>query len=144
MSAAFANDGSEKRFRAIGAWFRVGTLAAMVGAVAGCSTIEHGATDDVYVLSEPPGAKVTVSFGDDTCVTPCHLAVTRQTEFSVVVEKDGFETATVPVTTRSVAPPGATSQDLNADYLGRLADVRDGANLVHDPNPVSVTLKKSG
>ena len=70
--------------------------------------------------------------------------MTRQTEFSVVVEKDGFETATVPVMTRSVAPPGAASHDLNAGYRGRLADFRDGSNLVHDPNPVNVTLKKSG
>ena len=41
----------------------------------GCVTMQRGLTQQVLFDSEPPGA--TVSFQNNTCVTPCELGVKR-------------------------------------------------------------------
>ncbi len=122
---------------------RAAAIGCLVVALAGCATLEHGQTDQVYVLSDPSGADVTVSYADNTCKTPCTLDVPRGQPFFVVLEKVGYQSQQVAVTTKSLASASATSEDLTADYLGRIVDTRDDADTIHVPNPVSVKLKPS-
>lgn len=114
--------------------------AAMM--LAGCATFEHGAVDEVHVISEPTGAQVTVSYGADRCVTPCTLIVPRGTGFTVYLDKDGYTSQSVDVQTKSTASADVTSHDLTTDYLGRVIDTRVGAYFIHVPNPVTVKLTK--
>jgi hypothetical protein len=118
-------------------------IGCLVLMLAGCATLEHGQTDQVYVLSDPPGADVTVSFSDQICKTPCTLDAPRGQAFTVVLEKPGYDSQTVAVATKSLAPASATSEDLTADYVGRIIDNRSDADTIHVPDPVSVKLKPS-
>jgi hypothetical protein len=120
-------------------------IAAAILAVGtgGCATLTNGAKETVYVVSDPPGAKASVSFGSATCITPCSFDVNRADAFSVGVEKPGYGAESVPVKVRSTASPTAVSRELTADYLGRIVDFQDGANEVHEPNPVKVKLEKT-
>ena len=125
------------------AWTIAAAIGCLVLTLAGCATLEHGQTDQVYVLSDPPGADVTVSYGDDICKTPCTLDVPRGQAFTVAMEKPGYQSQQIAVATKSLAPASATSEDLTADYGGRIIDNRSDADTVHVPNPVSVKLKPS-
>lgn len=117
----------------------VALVAAWLG---GCATIDRGATDQVHLLSEPAGAKATASFGA-SCVTPCSLDVSRRDEFSVTIEKAGYEPRRVVVTTRPTAVGvGDFMENVTTAGAGMVVDAATGAALEHVPNPVSVTLKQ--
>lgn len=125
---------------------RVVAIAGMVLALdfAACATLERGTMDQLYVLTDPPGARVTLSSGDAVCFTPCNLDVNRKDTFTVAVAKPGYDPQQVEVKTQSIGPEGATSRDITADYLGRVVDYQGGAQLIHVPNPVTFKLHKTG
>ena len=118
-------------------------LAVAALGLGGCATIENGTTDEIYVLSQPPGARVSLSYSEAFCVTPCKIDAPRKDEFSVSLDKDGYDSQTITVKTRSTAPAAATSKDITPDYVGRVIDVQGGANLIHVPNPIIVKLDKT-
>src|SRR5712675_3790811 len=83
-------------------WMAILALAATCG---GCASVTRGMTDQVQILSEPPGAEAHTSMGH-TCTTPCTLQFGRKDEFIVTASKPGYHTAEMPVGTR-VAGAGA-------------------------------------
>lgn len=116
--------------------------AVLALAVANCATVTRGTTSQVQIVSEPAEAEARTSLGH-TCTTPCTIEVSRKSEFSVVVKKDGYADATVPVQTR-VAGSGAAGfvgNVLLGGVVGMAADAATGATLEHYPNPVNVTLE---
>lgn len=126
---------------------RMGVAASaavvMVSSIAGCATFERGTDDQLYVLTDPPGARVTVSSADVVCFTPCSLDVNRKDPFTVAVSKPGYDPQQVEVKTQSTGPETATSPDITPDYLGRVIDYQNGAHLIHIPNPVRFKLNKT-
>src|SRR5258707_10237707 len=78
--------------------------AAMVSFCASCATVTRGTTEQIQIVSDPPGAEARTSMGF-VCVTPCTLQVGRKDEFTVTVSKPGYQPAEVPVSTK-VNPGG--------------------------------------
>jgi hypothetical protein len=117
-------------------------VALLAIGMGGCATIDRGSTDKVYVASEPAGAKATASFGA-SCTTPCSLDASRTQEFTVTIEKAGYEPKAVSVTTQLAANGvGDFMENVATAGVGMVVDATTGATLEHAPNPVSVTLKK--
>jgi len=123
---------------------RIASIAAVLLALeaSGCSTLANGSTDEIYVVSDPPGATATLSSGE-ICLTPCKFDVNRKDDTSVSIEKTGYEGQNIQIKTQSIASPAATSPAFTSDYFGRVFDHQNGANLIHTPNPVSVKLKST-
>lgn len=109
---------------------------------AGCGTITRGTTEQLQILSEPPGAEARTSLGHQ-CETPCTITISRKDEFNVSIEKDGFQRAQVPVITEVSGAGGAAfaGNILLGGVVGMGADAVTGAAYNHTPNPVFVTLK---
>src|ERR1700743_69942 len=83
-------------------WLLVFARAASCG---GCASVTRGTTDQVQILSEPPGAEVHTSMGQ-VCTSPCTRQFNRKDEFTVTASKPGYHSAQMPVGTR-VAAGGA-------------------------------------
>ena len=83
-------------------WMAILALAAMCG---GRASVTRGMTDQVQILSEPPGAEARTSMGH-ACTTPCTLQFNRKDEFIVTASKPGYHTVEMPVATR-LASAGA-------------------------------------
>ncbi len=120
-----------------------GCAAAAFG-LAGCATLTRGMSDQVAVLSDPPGATVTTTLGK-SCTTPCSLDVRRDATFTLTMTKPGYEGRTVAVTTRlSGSGAAAATENIATAGLGLAVDAATGATLEHVPGAVSVTLQRTG
>src|SRR5258705_1251007 len=73
--------------------------AAIASLCASCATITRGTSEQIQIVSDPPGAEARTSMGF-VCITPCTLQVGRKDEFTVTVSKPGYQPAEVPVTTK--------------------------------------------
>jgi len=107
----------------------------------GCATVTRGTTDQLQILSEPSEARATTSIGH-SCQTPCTITISRKDEFTVTVEKPGYEPAQVPVITEWTGTGGTAfaANILLGGVVGMGADLATGAAYNHVPNPVSVML----
>jgi hypothetical protein len=117
---------------------------AALGLLAGCASITRGTTDQVQILSEPPGANVQTSLGH-ACLTPCLLSIPRKDVFTVSFSKPGFHPVQFAVVKR-VPPEGAAGfagNILIGGVVGMVADATTGAAYDHCPNPVAVRLTPS-
>ena len=115
----------------------VGWAAFSLG---GCATLDRGSTDTFYVVSEPPGARVTLSTGA-ACVTPCGVLVGRRDTFTATIEKAGYQTRAVEVGTRlAAAGVGDIGENIVTGGAGAVVDVATGAALEHVPNPLRISL----
>jgi len=115
--------------------------AAIASLCTSCATITRGTTEQIQIVSDPPGAEARTSMGF-VCVTPCTVQVGRKDEFIVTVSKPGYEPAEVPVSTK-VNPGGGAAfagNVLVGGLVGMAADASTGAGLDHYPNPVEVDL----
>jgi hypothetical protein len=61
-------------------------VAAIASLCASCATITRGTSEQIQIVSDPPGAEARTSMGF-VCVTPCTLQVGRKDEFTVTVLK---------------------------------------------------------
>ena len=119
-----------------------GGLALLAGlTLSGCATLDHGTTDEVPVMTDPPGATVDSSTGT-LCTSPCTVSGPRRDSFTLTISKPGFATQQV---TSEAKPAGAaiaaaSEPTLSADVLGRIIDVQDGSYVVHVPQAVVVRL----
>jgi len=62
--------------------------AAIASLCASCATITRGTSEQIQIVSDPPGAEARTSMGF-VCVTPCTLQAGRKDEFTVTVSKPG-------------------------------------------------------
>jgi hypothetical protein len=119
-------------------WIAVLALAAACG---GCASVTRGTTDQVQIVSDPPGAEAHTSMGH-VCTTPCTLQFNRKDEFTVTASMPGYHSAQMPVGTR-VAGGGAAGFAGNlllGGVVGMVVDAASGATLEHYPNPVQLNL----
>src|SRR5262249_43282587 len=115
--------------------------AAIALPCASCATVIRGTSEQIQILSEPPGAEARTSTGF-VCTTPCSLTVGRKDEFVVTISNPGYGPVEVPVTTKVKGGGGAAfaGNILLGGVVGAAADASTGAALDHDPNPVQVEL----
>ena len=111
----------------------------------GCATVTRGTTEQVQILSEPPGAEARTSMGH-VCTTPCTLQFQRRDEFTVTISKPGYLPQDVAVTTRLAAggAAGFAGNVILGGVVGMGVDAATGSTLEHVPNPVSVILEPAG
>ena len=62
-------------------------LSATVVAGAGCATLVRGPNETLDIVTSPPGAKVTLSTGQQ-CISPCSFEVRRRGDVTVAVERE--------------------------------------------------------
>lgn len=121
-------------------------LAVLGFAMTGCATITRGTTESYVVLSDPPGANVTLSSGE-TCTTPCTLEKKRNEPFTVNIAKDGYESFDLQVTNQ-LCDEGKAALAGNVLLVGSLVwasiDTMSGATQELSPNPCEVKLVHSG
>ena len=65
-------------------------------ALASCGALSHGISQDVTCVTAPEGAFVRSANGA-TCSTPCTVNLKRGKDDILTIEKEGYETVTLPV-----------------------------------------------
>lgn len=119
-----------------------GAVLVLCAILASCASVTRGTTETVKVYASPEGALIATSIGLTCNTSPCLLEVSRKTEFTVTVSKEGYKDQTVHVST-VVAPGGVAGMAGNVlvgGVIGVGVDAVSGATLDHIPNPVLVEL----
>ena len=116
-------------------------VLALAAMCSGCASITRGTTEQIQIMSEPPGAEARTSLGQ-VCATPCTLQFNRKDEFVVTASKPGYHSAEMPVGTRisGGGAAGFAGNVLAGGVVGMAVDAASGATLEHYPNPVMLNL----
>lgn len=123
--------------------FGVGLGAALLMTSA-CATITRGTTEAFSVQTTPSGATVRTSLGTMCEPTPCVIPkVSREANFTVTIEKEGYKTGTYNVT-HEMAGGGGAGMAGNIVFgggIGAIVDANTGATQHLVPNPLVVQLE---
>jgi len=120
---------------------KLGLALTVILFASGCATITRGTTEAFVIESQPPGGEARLSTGE-TCKTPCTLEKKRKHNFTIDLEKEGYEPVSVAVVSQ-VAGAGAAGMAGNVVFgglIGAGVDAGTGATKELRPNPVQVTL----
>jgi hypothetical protein len=124
---------------------RIVGVAALCAVVGGCASVARGTTENISIVSTPPGAEATVSGLDvpTACMTPCSVVVKRNADISVAFQKEGYAPQVIPLTKeiQSTGAAGFAGNVLIGGLVGMGVDAYTGAATDHKPNPVTVTLE---
>lgn len=121
---------------------RLAVLVFSLAMMTGCATITRGTSEAWVVESDPSGADVKLSTGQE-CVTPCALKLKRKTAFSVTITKAGYKTVDTEILSQ-VAGAGAAGMAGNVlvgGIIGIGVDAASGATKELKPNPLIVNLE---
>ena len=126
--------------------FGAAPLALALLTASGCATVTRGISESFVIETVPAGAEATLSTGQ-SCTTPCSIKVKRRGEFTVMLEKDGYETLK-SIVTSSVDGTGTAAGAGNLvlggpspiGLIGAGVDLGTGAMHAHEPNPLRVQL----
>jgi len=106
--------------------------------LSGCATIMHGSTQDIAIITDPPGADLLVD-GLTHYQSPATIIMSRKDAHLVEISKEGYKEETVRIKqTMSAAVIG--------DFLlpgGYIVDAATGAQVQLVPDNISVTLRPS-
>ena len=124
---------------------RLTVCGLLVLVLGGCATIEHGGSDEIPVVSDPPGATVSASSGTTSggpnCRSPCKVYVERRDDVTVSIKKAGFAAQDVEVKAHWAGDdPKGRSPPLDENKGAFLIDNLSGASFVHAPSTVVVKL----
>jgi len=112
-------------------------MAAMAGLTQGCATIIKGTSQSIPVSSDPPAADILVD-GKLMGQTPKTLALKRDKNYLITLQKTGFEQESVPVV-KDIG--GAVwGNVLAGGLIGWGVDAASGAQYNLLPPSVSVKL----
>jgi hypothetical protein len=117
-------------------------LIALLPLTGACATITRGTSEAWTVTSDPSGAEVKLSTGQE-CITPCTLKLKRKESFTVTIHKPGYRTVTTQVISQ-VAGAGAAGMAGNlivGGIIGVGVDAATGATKERKPNPLEVVLE---
>ncbi|NNL56095.1 MAG: PEGA domain-containing protein [Woeseia sp.] len=125
--------------------FRIFSILVATLLASGCATITRGTSEAFAIETNPPGASATLSNGL-ACTTPCSIKVKRRGDFTVTLQKEGYETVTATVSSSIDGAGGAgmAGNVLVGGIIGAGVDAGTGAMHSHKPNPLSVTMVKLG
>ena len=112
---------------------------AVLLALAGCGILSHGTSQGINCTTIPAGALVRSADGT-TCSTPCTVSLKRNKDDILTIERDGYETVTLPVHS---ALSGASARNilLPGGLICWGVDVVSGGGYNLVPAQVAVTLK---
>src|SRR3712207_4707311 len=115
-------------------WNRFLCAALGLLVLAGCATIIRGTTQQIAVNTDPPGAGVKFSNGQN-CNTPCLIEAARNQSLVLTITKEDCQTQTATMIP-TLAGGGV--------ILGGLIDYGTGAVYDLQPNPLHLTMACSG
>ncbi|MFL6515836.1 MAG: PEGA domain-containing protein [Chthoniobacterales bacterium] len=111
-----------------------------------CATITRGVHEKLRVESDPAGADVVLSTGEKGVTPAVFVEKRRRDNFTVTVSKPGYVSQTIIVQSKA-GGTGATAMAGNmvlGGVIGMGVDAGTGAYNSLYPNPVRMTLKKTG
>ncbi|MBS0194218.1 MAG: PEGA domain-containing protein [Proteobacteria bacterium] len=123
----------------------IATLVACIVLLGGCATITRGTTQAWSVQTDPVGADVRLSSGEQ-CKTPCTLQKKRKDPFQVTITKDGYETVVTQIitTVKGAGAAGMAGNVIIGGIIGVGVDAASGATKDLIPNPLIVKLALTG
>jgi hypothetical protein len=113
------------------------TLALMAGAAPACALLFQGKTEEVSVVSDPPGAAVTLNNGV-TMTTPFSIEVRREDDLQLHFAKPGYQST--DVADNSEVEPGYLMADIIPFMIPWAIDAGSGAGFAHQQTSISVHL----
>lgn len=121
---------------------RLPTAALILMTQAACATVTRGTTDEVWFVSDPPGALVHLEPPTVDCTTPCRQELRRKRDYLVLFEKEGYLPAQVTVSPKfaGAGAAGFAGNVILGGLVGMGVDAATGASKVLRPNPVQITL----
>lgn len=119
----------------------IGCALASLVFISGCASVTRGTKDTLVVESDPAGAKVRLSTGQEG-KTPTSFQLPRKKAFEVFIEKEGFEPLTVHVSSQISGKGGVglAGNVLIGGVIGLGVDALTGAAKDLKPNPIKVTM----
>ena len=123
--------------------------AAMIAITAGCATIAGGATQEITVNSNPPGADIfSAKLNKDGSIGP-HVSLGTQTpgvitlvkrgEWVIILKKEGYKDYTLTPT--KAMSPWFIGNVLIGGLIGSSVDSSTGSINVYDPDSVLADLE---
>ena len=109
-------------------------------ALSGCATIISGRHQEVQIMSLPSGAKACA--GGQCVTTPGSLTLRRDSHHMLLVEKDGYLSETVQITSGIGA--SVFGNIILGGLIGGGIDAASGAAYKLYPETVAVTLRLNG
>ena len=107
--------------------------------LAGCGAISHGTSQNISCATVPAGASVRSSDGS-TCSTPCTVSLKRKKDDVLTIEKEGYETVTLPVRS-ALSKASAGNILLPGGLIFWGVDVVSGGGYHLVPEQVHIALK---
>lgn len=121
------------------------TIVACTALLGGCATITRGTTEAWSVQTEPVGANIKLSSGEQ-CKSPCTLQKKRKDPFQVTIDHEGYEQVVTQVisSVKGGGAAGLAGNVLIGGIIGIGVDVATGAAQDLTPNPLIVKLAPIG
>jgi hypothetical protein len=124
---------------------RIVGIVALCAVAGGCASVTRGTTENLSIVSTPPGAEATISGLDvpTACVTPCAVVVKRNADISVAFQKEGYQPQIIQLTKEvpATGAAGFAGNILLGGLVGMGVDAVTGAATDHKPNPVAAILE---
>jgi hypothetical protein len=121
---------------------RLTLIAAALVLAPGCATITRGTTEVLVVETQPPGADVRINPTGTNCKTPCSIELKRKRNYTLQIDRDGFEPVTVNVLSEisGAGAAGMAGNVILGGLIGVAVDAASGATKKLTPNPIKLNL----
>lgn len=121
------------------------TIVACTALLGGCATITRGTTEAWSVQTEPVGADIRLSSGEQ-CKSPCTLQKKRKDPFQVTIDHAGYEQVVTQIVSsvKGAGAAGMAGNVLIGGLIGIGVDAVTGAAKDLTPNPLIVKLAPLG
>lgn len=120
------------------------TMIACVVLCSGCATITRGRTEVWSVQTDPAGATVKLSSGEQ-CTSPCSLQKIRKEPFQATIDLAGYHQVVTQIASgvKGAGAAGMAGNVIFGGLIGIGVDAATGAALDLIPNPLVVKLTPS-
>ncbi|GIV04355.1 MAG: hypothetical protein KatS3mg015_3185 [Fimbriimonadales bacterium] len=116
---------------------KVGFAGLWLLLYSGCATIISGPTQKVRIISDPPGAVVTI--GERQVTTPATVELPRKSTYRLTFEKEGYEPAQREIY-RKINSQVYWNALAGGMILGFIVDSTTGAVFELEPSLIQVSL----
>lgn len=123
-----------------GTAFRCSFALALAISLSGCGVIFGGTTKEISVVSTPTEARLTTEPLTGLFTTPATLTLNRKTAYTLVIWKEGYREAQVPI--QKSMRVGPLIFDIVTGGLGVLVDWATGGWWDLKPTESSITLER--
>jgi PEGA domain len=106
-----------------------------------CATIFHGKSQTINIGSDPPGARVEA--GGNTFITPAQVTLARDTDYSIVAQKSGYQDASATIT-HSVDWYTFLGNIIFGGLIGWAIDFSSGSAYELSPETVNIPMLPAG